>query len=61
MQRSEDTTQNVRAFLLITGALIGTVGMALERSWLIYIALAVLAAGGVLAIMRRIKLRREER
>jgi hypothetical protein len=61
VQYSQDTTQNARALLLVAGALIGTVGMASERSWMIYIALVILAAGGVLAIMRRIKMRREER
>lgn len=60
MQYPEDTTQNIRAASLIAGALVGIVGMATGRSLMIYIAIAILAIGAALAIVRRVKMRKHD-
>jgi hypothetical protein len=54
---SPDTSQNLRAVLLVAGALLGAVGMASENSLLVYIAIGILAVGIVIALVRRIQLR----
>jgi UDP-N-acetylmuramyl pentapeptide phosphotransferase/UDP-N-acetylglucosamine-1-phosphate transferase len=51
----KDRTLEIRAGLLVLGATIGVLGMATETDWLIYTAIGVVAIGGVLAILRRIK------
>ena len=61
MTSHEDTTQEIRVVLLILGASIGLAGMMLEISWLIYVAIGVLAIGGILALIRRWKIRQSER
>ena len=53
---AEDTTQNLRAILLVAGALLGAVGMAMESSLLVYIAIGILAVGIVFALIRRLQL-----
>lgn len=60
MEYPADTTQNIRAAALIAGALVGIVGMATGRSLMIYIALAILAVGGALAIRRRVQMRKHD-
>ena len=60
MTPHEDTTQEIRVVLLVIGASIGLAGMMLEISWLVYLAIGVLAAGGILAILRRRKIRQSE-
>ena len=61
MTAHEDRTQEIRVVLLVIGASIGLAGMILELSWLVYVAIGVLAAGGILAILRRWKIRQSER
>ena len=61
MTRNEDTTQEIRIVLLVVGASIGLAGMMLEISWLVYLAIGVLAVGGIIAILRRWKIRQSER
>lgn len=56
----EDSTQNLRAVLLAAGALLGVMGMITETSWLVYVAIGILAVGIVLAAIRRIQLRKKE-
>ena len=56
---AEDTTQNLRAILLVAGALLGAVGMAMESSLLVYIAIGILAVGIVFALIRRLQLRKK--
>ena len=56
---SADRTQNLRAILLVTGALLGAIGMAMENSLLVYIAIGILAIGIVIALIRRIQLRKK--
>jgi hypothetical protein len=60
VERPEDNTQTARALLLVAGALLGVVGMASDQPILIYIAMGVVAVGLMLAIVRRIKIRRSE-
>jgi hypothetical protein len=57
----EDRTQEIRVVLLVIGASIGLAGMMLQLSWLVYVAIGVLAVGGILAILRRWKIRQSER
>ena len=61
MTPHDDTTQEIRVVLLVIGASIGLAGMMLEISWLVYVAIGVLAVGGILAILRRWKIRQSER
>ncbi len=61
MTPHEDSTQEIRVVLLVIGASIGLAGMMLDFSWLIYVAIGVLAVGGILAIRRRWKIRQSER
>lgn len=61
MTPHEDATQEIRVVLLVIGASIGLAGMMLEISWLVYVAIGVLAVGGILAILRRWKIRQSER
>lgn len=56
----EDSTQNLRGVLLAAGALSGVMGMITETSWLVYVAIGILAVGIVLAAIRRIQLRKKE-
>lgn len=56
----EDSTQNLRAVLLAAGAMLGVMGMLTETSWLVYIAIGILAVGIVLAAIRRMQLRKKE-
>jgi hypothetical protein len=57
----EDRTQEIRALLLVVGAVIGLVGMLTERSWLVYTAIGVVSLGGILALIRRWKIKQAER
>lgn len=43
----------LRALLLLTGAGFGLAGMLTERSWMVYLGIAVLAAGVVLRLLNR--------
>ena len=61
MTPHHDSTQQIRAALLAAGGLGGLAGMATETSWLIYASIGVLAVGGVLAIIRRWKIKQSER
>jgi len=61
MARREDTTQELRALLLVAGAALGVAGMFTGKSWLVYAGIGVLAAGSVIALVRRWKIRRDER
>ncbi len=61
MARPEDTTQALRALLLVAGASLGLAGMVTERSWLVYLGIGVLAVGGIIAIARRWRIRKTER
>jgi hypothetical protein len=61
MTPHEDPTQEIRVVLLVIGASIGLAGMMLNVSWLVYVAIGVLAIGGILAIIRRWKIRQSER
>ena len=61
MTHHEDPTQEIRVVLLVIGASIGLAGMMLNASWLVYVAMGVLAVGGILAIIRRWKIRQSER
>lgn len=61
MARQHDTTQQLRAILLVVGASLGVAGMMTETSWLVYAAIGVLAVGGAIALFRRWKIRRDER
>lgn len=56
----EDDTQVQRGVLLAVGGVVGLIGMVTETHWLIYSALALLAVGMILAMIRRIKLRKKE-
>lgn len=59
--RHEDKTQELRILLLVSGASLGLAGMVYEMSWLVYVAIGVLAAGGIIAIARRWKIKQAER
>ncbi len=61
MNRNEDRTQEIRALLLVVGASLGLAGMVTGRSWLVYGGIGVLAAGGILALVRRWKIKQAER
>ena len=61
MTRPADPTQELRALLLVLGAALGLAGMVTDRSWLVYVGIGVLAVGGVIALLRRWKIRRAER
>ena len=50
-----DRTLTLRAVLLVLGAFLGALGMSTEKDWLVYTAIGVIGAGGVLAIIRRMK------
>jgi hypothetical protein len=58
MPHPEDTTQAVRMILLVLGASVGLIGMVTDTAWLVYGALAIVAAGLALALARRVKMRR---
>jgi hypothetical protein len=58
MPHPEDTSQAVRMILLVLGASVGLIGMVTDTSWLVYGALAIVAAGVGLALFRRVKMRR---
>jgi hypothetical protein len=58
MPHPEDTTQAVRMILLVLGASVGLTGMVTDTAWLVYGALAIVAAGLALALARRVKMRR---
>jgi hypothetical protein len=58
VDRTQDATQNIRAILLVAGALLGAVGMSQQNSTLVYIAIGILAFGIVLAVARRVQIRR---
>jgi hypothetical protein len=51
----QDRTLGIRTGLLVLGAFLGVVGMGLEKDWLVYAGIGVLAIGGIFAIARRIK------
>jgi LPXTG-motif cell wall-anchored protein len=59
--KQEDTTQEIRALLLVTGASMGVAGMVTETSWLVWAGIGVLAVGGVIALIRRWKIKQAER
>jgi hypothetical protein len=61
MPRPEDRTQELRALSLVLGASLGLAGMVSEISWLVYAGIGVVAVGGVLALVRRWQIRRNER
>ena len=61
MSPHQDSTQEIRAVLLAAGGLGGLAGMATETSWLIYASIGVLAVGGILALIRRWKIKQTER
>ena len=61
MNRHPDNTQEIRALLLVTGASLGLAGMITETSWLVWLGIGVLAVGGIIAIIRRWKIRQAER
>ena len=50
-----DDTLGIRAALLGVGLIVGVIGMTTNTDWLIYAAIGVIAIGGILAILRRIK------
>lgn len=58
MEQPEDRTQAIRALSLVLGASLGLAGMTTKHSWLVYVGLGVLAIGAVLAIVRRIQIRK---
>ena len=41
--------------MLVLGDTLGAIGMVTESDWLVYTAIGVIAIGGILAILRRIK------
>ena len=49
--RGEDRFFEVKVILLVLGASLGVAGMVYKRSWLIYLAMACVAAGIVLRII----------
>jgi hypothetical protein len=49
--RGEDRFFEVKALLLVVAASLGIAGMASGRSWLIYAAIAFVAAGIILRII----------
>jgi len=53
--RGRDRFLEIKALLLVTGASIGIAGMISERSWLVTIAIIVVAAGMVLRLIERRK------
>ncbi len=61
MPPPDDRTQELRALSLVLGASLGLAGMVSEISWLVYAGIGVLAVGGVLALVRRWQIRRNER
>jgi hypothetical protein len=60
VEQPQDSTQTIRGVLLLTGALLGAYGMSKSNDVIVYIALAILAIGAVLALIRRAKMRRTE-
>ena len=50
-QREADRFLEVKAILLVVAASLGIAGMVYERSWLMYAAVAVVAAGIILRII----------
>ena len=59
--RDQDRTQELRILLLVTGASLGLAGMVFDLSWLVSAGIGVLAVGGIIAIVRRWKIKRAER
>ena len=49
--RGEDRYFEVKAVLLVVAASLGIAGMVYQRSWLIYAAIALIAAGIILRIV----------
>jgi hypothetical protein len=60
VEQPQDSTQTIRGILLLAGALLGAYGMSKNNDVIVYIALGILAAGAVLALIRRAKMRRTE-
>ncbi len=59
--KHEDNTQELRALLLVVGASLGLAGMITETSWLVWAGIGVLAVGGIIALIRRWKIKQAER
>lgn len=58
MPEHQDSTQPIRILSLVLGAALGLAGMTTAYTWLVYVAMGVLAVGAILAIIRRIKIRK---
>jgi hypothetical protein len=50
-ERGDDRFFEIKAVLLVVAASLGIAGMVYERSWLIYAAIAFVAAGIILRIV----------
>jgi hypothetical protein len=59
--KHEDNTQELRALLLVVGASLGLAGMITETPWLVWAGIGVLAVGGIIALLRRWKIKKAER
>jgi protein-S-isoprenylcysteine O-methyltransferase Ste14 len=49
----DDIWLGQKMLFFVVGAFLGAIGMATDRNWLIYVAIAVLAAGLILRVLGR--------